>query len=261
MSIAVAEIFIDQGEKQHLMTKLPILSKQGKPFAKVHYWLSTLALVLVLGGLFAFNTAQHTVQVHAASTVTVYLQVMDSCKEALPHAKFTLVAPGGTTISTLTSAGTSRVTVSSGTCPLQKGNCSTVSTGCVHWTITPTPGTYTIKETPTSVSVFGTSLPENPAWPTASTGFVPCNGGSACIKSEYATFTISSTGVVTGTTKNIYPDGTTTTYPSGGTFSGIQTDPFVFHNFQLGTGSCDGDKDKDDFLTGSPSTHCDNDSD
>ena len=240
------------------MTKLPILSKQGKPFAKAHYWLSTLALVLVLGGLFAFNTTQHTTQAHAVGSVTVYLQVMDSCKEALPHAKFTLFAPGGTTISTLTSAGTSRVTVSSGTCPLQKGNCSTVPTGCVHWTITPTSGTYTIKEQSTSKIVSGITFLENPAWPTAATGFVPCNGGSAC-QSESATFTINSSGVVTGTTTNIYPDGAISKYPSSGTSSGTKTNPIVFHNFQLGTGSCDGDHDKDDFLTGSPSSHCNND--
>jgi hypothetical protein len=242
------------------MTQLHHLSKQGKPFAQVHYWLSTLALVLVLGGLLAFHTAQHTRQAHAAGSVTVWLQVMDSCQQALPYAQFTLVAPNGTTISTLTSAGTSRVTVSSGSCPAQRGNCVTVSTGCLQWTITsPVTGTYKIQEHSTSVRVSGISFLENPAWPTASTGFVPCNGGSAC-RSESATFTITS-GVVKGTTKNIYPDGTTTMYPSGGTFRGTQQDPFVFHNFGVGTGSCDGDKDKDDFLTGSPSTHCDNDSD
>jgi hypothetical protein len=247
------------------MTKLPILSKQGKPFAKVHYWLSTLALVLVLGGLFAFNTTQHTTQAHAASPVTVWLQVMDSCKQALPFAKFTLVAPSGTTIATGTSAGTGRVTVSSGTCVLQRGNCTIINhTGCVSFTIaSPTTGTYKIKEHSTSVSVSGITFLENPKWPTASSGFVPCNGGSAC-RGESATFTITS-GVVKGTTKNTYPDGTTTTYPtvSGviGTFSGTLTDPIVFHNFQLGTGNCDGDHDKDDFLTGSASTHCDSEHD
>jgi hypothetical protein len=242
------------------MTKLHLLSKQRKPCAKVHYWLSTLALVLVLGSLFAFNTTQHTPQARAAGSVTVWIQVMDSCKEALPYAKFTLVAPNGKTISTLTSAGTSRVTVSSGGCPLQRGNCVTVPTGCLHWYITsPATGTYKIKEHSTSVSVSGISFLENPSWPTASTGYVPCEGGSAC-RSESATFTITSS-VVKGTTENIYPDGTTTMYPSGGTFSGTRKDPIVFHNFELGTGSCDGDLDKDDFLTGSPSTHCDNDSD
>ncbi len=245
------------------MTKPHILSKQGKPFAKVHYWLSTLALVLVLGGLFAFNTTQHTVQVHAASTVTIYLQAMDSCKEALPYAKFTLVAPNGTT-STLTSAGTKRVTVASGTCPLQRGNCTISNhTGCVSWQITPpTSGvaTYKIKEQSTSKIVSGITFLENPAWPTAATGFVPCNGGSAC-QSESATFTINSSGVVTGTTTNIYPNGTTSKYPSSGTSSGKQTNPIVFHNFQLGTGSCDGDHDKDDFLTGSRGSHCDSEHD
>src|SRR5258708_36766870 len=97
------------------MTKLPILSKQGKPFAKVHYWLSTLALILVLGGLFAFNTTQHATRAHAAGTVA-YLQVMDSCKQALPFANFTLVAPNGTTMATGTSARPSRVTVAPDTC-------------------------------------------------------------------------------------------------------------------------------------------------
>ena len=38
-------------------------------------------------------------------------------------------------------------------------------------------------------------------------------------------------------------------------------DPIVFHNFQLGNGSCDGDSDADDHLTGSPSVHCDSDND
>ena len=242
------------------MTKLRIFSKPGKPFAKAHYWLSTLVLVLVLGGLFVLNTTQRTTQAHAAGSVTVWLQVMDSCRKALPYAKFTLVDPNGTPISTLKSAGSTRPTVSSsGTCPLQRGNCATVPTGCVHWTITPISGTYTIKENSISVTLSGITFLENPKWPSASSGFVPCNGGSAC-QSEIATFTISGS-VVTGTTKNVYPDGTTTTYPSGGTFSATKTDPIVFHNFQLGTGSCDGDKDKDDFLTGSPSTHCDSEHD
>ena len=240
------------------MTKLHIHSKQGKPFAKVHHWLSPLALVLVLSGLFAMNTTLNVMQLHAAGPVTIWLQVMDSCKQALPGAKFTLVAPNGTKSNAGPSAGTKRVSVSSGTCPLQRGNCQAVPTGCVKWIITsPTSGTYTIKEHPTFDTTDG--FLENPPGATAFTGFVPCNGGSAC-KKESATFTITN-GVVTGTTTNIYPDGTTTKYPSGGTFSGTQTDPIVFHNFQLGNGSCDGDSDKDDHLTGSPSTHCDNDSD
>ena len=240
------------------MTKLHVLSKRGKPFAKVHHWLSPLALALVLGGLFAMNTTHNAMQVHAAGPVTIWLQVMDSCKQALPGANFTLVAPDGTKIGAGKSAGTSRVTVSSGTCPLQRGNCLAVPTGCVKFIITsPTLGTYKIKEHPTLDATDG--FYENPPGATAFTGFVPCNGGSAC-QSERATFTITN-GVVKGTTTNIYPDGMTSMYPSGSTFSGTQTDPVVFHNFQLGNGSCDGDSDKDDHLTGSPSAYCDNDHD
>jgi hypothetical protein len=208
------------------------------------------------------NTLLNTLPLHAASSsTTIWLQVMDSCKQALPGAHFTLVAPNGSKIQAGPSAGTKRVTVSSGTCPLQRGNCQAVPTGCVSWHLTPpTSGvaTYTIKEHSTWDATDG--LYENPPGATAFTGFVPCNGGSACQR-ERATFTVDSHGVVRGTTTNIYPDGTSTMYPSGGTFSGTQTDPIVFHNFQLGNGSCDGDHDKDDHLTGSPSSHCDNDHD
>jgi hypothetical protein len=245
-----------------MMTKLHVLSKRGRPFAKVHRWLSPLALVLVLGSLFAMNINHNTLQVHAASSSKrIWLQVIDSCKQALPGANFKLITPNGTKFNAGPSAGTHRVTVSSGTCPSQRGNCQRVPTGCVSWLITPpTSGvaTYTIQEYPTWDATDG--FYENPRGATAFTGFVPCNGGSACQR-ESATFTVNTNGVVSGTTKNIYPDGKITMYPSGGTFSGTQTDPIVFHNFQLGNGSCDKDNDKDDHLTGSPSTHCDNDHD
>src|SRR2546422_1342729 len=168
------------------------------------------------------NTSHTVLQVHAAGSSTrIWLQVMDSCKQALPSANFTLVTPNGKTVNAGPSAGTKRVTVSSGTCPLQRGNCLTVPTGCVSWLISPpTSGvaTYTIKEHPTKDATDGFN--ENPPGATAFTGFVPCDGGSACQK-ESAKFTINASGVVSGIT---------TTYPSGGTFSGTQTDPFVFHN-------------------------------
>ncbi len=244
-----------------MMKKLPLFSKQGRSF-KIHRWFSPLALVLVLAGLFAINTTHNTPLLHAAGPSTkIWLQVMDSCKQALPGANFTLITPNGTKVNAGPSAGTKRVTVSSGSCPLQRGNCLTVPTGCVSWLITlPTSGVaiYTIKERPTWDATDG--FYENPLGATAFTGFVPCNGGSACQK-ESATFTVNANGVVSGTTTNIYPDGKSTMYPSGGTFSGTQTDPIVFHNFQLGNGSCDGDKDSDDHLTGSPSSHCDSDHD
>lgn len=240
------------------MTRLHLLSKRERPMAKGYRRLFPLAVILLLGGLFALNTPQ----VYAASaSTTIWLQVMDSCKQGLPGANFTLVAPDGTLHQAGPSAGTKRVTVSSGKCPLQRGNCKTVPTGCISWLITPPSSgvaTYTIKENPTWNASDG--FYENPSGATAFTGFVPCNGGSAC-QSESATFTINAQGVVQGTTINILPDGKSSMYPSGGTFSAAQTDPIVFHNFQLGKGSCDGDSDRDDHLTGSPSSHCDSEHD
>jgi hypothetical protein len=245
-----------------MKTKLSLRSKQGKPF-KVHFWLSPLALTLVLAGLFAYATTHNAQPIHAASPSTrVWLQVMDSCQQALPGANFTLVTSKGKKVNAGPSAGTKRVTVgSSGSCPLQRGNCQAVSTGCVSWLITPPSSgvaTYTIKEHSKWDAADG--FYENPPGATAFTGFVPCNGGSAC-QTESAKFTINAKGVVSGVTTNIYPDGASTQYPSTGTFSGTQTDPIVFHNFQLGNGSCDGDNDKDDHLTGTPSSHCDSDHD
>ncbi len=216
---------------------------------------------LLLLGILLSLLLMNVESVHAAGTVKVWLQVMDSCKQALPGANFTLVNPDGSTVNAGPSAGTSRVTVSSGTCPLQRGNCQTVSTGCLTWTIAvPTSGTatYMIKERPTFDAADGFN--ENPAGATSFTGFVPCNGGSAC-GTQTATFTVNSSGIISGITTNGLPDGKTSQYPAGSMSAGTQTDPIVFHNFQLGNGSCDGDHDADDHLTGSPSSHCDSEHD
>jgi len=206
--------------------------------------------------------------VHAANPVILYLQAMDSCRQALPGANFVLMSPDGSTTPGGPSHGVTRVKVGSGSCPLQHGNCAAVPTGCVSWIITPPVSgsvIYTIKENPT----FDTSdrMYENPPGVLSFTGFVPCNGGSACpgafdlIKGAFATVTINSAGKISAVTTNPYPDGKFSFYPSSGSAAGTQTDPAVFHNFQLGNGSCDGDTDTDDHLTGSPSSHCNNDHD
>ncbi len=71
-----------------MMKKLPLLSKQGRSF-KVYRWFSPLALVLVLAGLFAFTTTHNTQLLRAASPSTrIWLQVMDSCRQALPGVQF-----------------------------------------------------------------------------------------------------------------------------------------------------------------------------
>ena len=216
-----------------------------------------LMVIGVLSSLLLLGTGT----VHATGQVQVWLQVMDSCKQALPGANFTVIAPDGTNYNAGPSVGTKRVTVASGTCPLQRGNCQKVPTGCVSWMITPPlsgTATYMVQENPIYDAMDG--FYENPPGSTPFSGFVPCNGGSAC-QSQSATFTVTATGVISSVTTNILPDRKISMYPATGTSAGTATDPIVFHNFQLGNGSCDGDSDTDDHLTGSPSSHCDNDKD
>ena len=223
-------------------------------------------LALVLFAASGYLKASEYLKIEAAhassSSVTVWLQVMDSCKRAIPGANFILVTPGGSRINAGPSSGiSSRTVLSFGNCPLSRGNCLQVPVGCLSWTITlPSSGTdrYTIFENATFNASDG--FFENPSGPAPFTGFVPCNGGSACTY-ESATFTVNSSGVVSGVTTNILPDGTSATFPSSGQASGTQSDPIVFHNFKLGNGSCDGDHDADDYLTGGVGSHCDNDAD
>ncbi len=184
---------------------------------------------------------QTPVPVPGPPTVTIWLQVMDSCQQALPGATFQL-SGNGVTLTSNVSIGTQRVTVTSvrGQCPLQQGNCASMKVGCVSWTVDIPPATTTYTLTQTGIP----------------SGFVPCNGGSAC-QYEVGTVTVNSNGSVSSTMKNVYPDGYVT-YTSNTTTA---LDPIVFHDFQLGNGSCDGDGDTDDHLTGLPSSHCDSDHD
>lgn len=215
-------------------------------------WTQRAALVSVLTlAMTLFNGATVNAAATAATTtpttVTVWIQTMDSCQQAIPGASFS-VKGNYITYKAGPAPGTKPVTVASagGNCPLQRGNCATVPTGCVSFVLPVPTGTskvsYTGKQTVTP------------------SGYVPCTGGSAC-RSETIKFTISPTGVVSGKVTNVYPDGTSVTWPSSGTYTATQTDPIVVHNFGLGTGSCDGDADADDHLTGSASTHCDSESD
>lgn len=207
-----------------------------------------LAMALVLVSVFMTGVIAPVRTAHASgSTVKIWLQTMDSCRQALPGAYWKL-SGNGLSIKKGPGPGTKLVNVGSGSCPLQRGNCSTITTGCLSWNI-PIPAsgtkTYKVKET------------------TAPDGYVSCTGGSVCPGgSEVITLRINAAAVAAATTLNIYPDGTSVTYPtSGAPFSGSNTDPIVTHNFGLGTGSCDGDNDADDRLTGSPSSHCDSDND
>ncbi len=232
------------------MTKLSSLRTKDTSSKQIRrVWLVVLVPILVGFSSIIITGVMVPARIaHATSgTVKVWLQTMDSCRQAIPGASWKL-SGNGLKIKKGPGPGPGPVTVGSGSCPLQRGNCSTVTTGCLSWKV-PIPAsgteTYKVKETNTP------------------TGYVPCDGGSVCPGGpEVVTLHINSAGVISATTLNIYPDGTSVTYPtSGAPYSGALTDPIVTHNFQLGTGSCDGDNDADDRLTGSPGSHCDSDSD
>jgi hypothetical protein len=178
----------------------------------------------------------------------VWIQTMDSCKQALGGAAYE-VSGGGTPITVTTPAGPSSTVAPATQCPLEQGSCSGAANGCASFAA-PGPGTYTIRETVTPPG--NTTNPE---------GYAPCEGGSAC-RSEVATLTVGSGGGVSATVTAVYPDGTSVTWPSSGSYAGSASDPIVFHDFGLAApgsphnAECDGDGDADDHLTGTPSGHC-----
>ena len=178
----------------------------------------------------------------------VWIQTMDSCKQALGGAAYVVSGSGGS-ITVTTPSGPGGSVAASATCPLQQGNCSNGGHGCVSFAV-PAPGTYTIRTTVTP--------PPNATNPE---GYAPCEGGSAC-RSEEATLTVSPGGGVSANVSAVYPDGTTFTWPASGNYAGSASDPIVFHDFGIAApgsahnAQCDGDGDADDHLTGTPSGHC-----
>ena len=178
----------------------------------------------------------------------VWIQTMDSCKQALGGAAYVVSGSGGSITVTTPSGPGGSVAAAAG-CPLQQGNCSGTAHGCVSFAV-PAAGTYTIRTTVTP--------PPNVTNPE---GYAPCEGGSAC-RSEEATLTVSPGGRVSATVSAVYPDGSTVTWPSTGSYAGSASDPIVFHDFGLAApgsahnAQCDGDGDADDHLTGTPSSRC-----
>jgi hypothetical protein len=184
-----------------------------------------------------------TVPAAATATGSFWLQTMDSCKQALGGADYEL-SGGGVTMTVSTPPGRPHPVAPASGCPLQQGDCATITVGCAQFSNVP-PGVYKI--------IQRTTPPANLTNPE---GYAPCEGGSAC-QSEVIDVTVAPSGSVTGTVTAVYPDGTVKTWPdNGGPYSGAADDPLVVHDFGLGPGSCDGDGDADDHLTGSPSSHC-----
>jgi len=180
------------------------------------------------------------------------LQNLDSCRQAIGGGTFELKDSGGNVIQTQSAPAAAPVTVSHASgCPIQGSSCVAFSTGCVTFTLDiPASGTstFTIVQT------------------VAASGYLTCNGGSAC-QSETMTITLDSSGGIKATTAQVLPDGTVQTDPTndpntGAAFwVGTPADPALFYDEKLGNASCDGDNDLDDHNSGSPSSHCDNDAD
>jgi len=205
--------------------------------------LRTPVAALGIGLAVAFCLGHDVVPAHAAST-SVWIQTLDSCKHTLGGSKFNVTDSSLSINLTVTTPSTGLTSVGSGGCPVQRGDCSSATNGCVLVTGLPPNDSFQIRQTATPPPNSGNPL-----------GYAPCNAGSAC-RSETADFSIDGSGNVAASTTNADPDGSVVTYPNGGTFAGTASDPIVFHDFGLGSGSCDGDSDADDHLTGTASSHC-----
>ena len=213
----------------------------------------TCLAVTVTAGVIGFAGMASLGTGRAAPTATIWFQQQDSCRAALGGGLFALQGSGVTQFATPAGSGTKSVGKGSG-CPDQGGNCLpakglSMNIGCIAFSV-PAPGTYTI--------VMSQPPPGNRANPG---GYAACTGGSGC-RSEVANVSVAANGSIQATTTNVYPNAVRTTWPSrdpntGMThYQGTQRDPIVYHAFGLGNGSCDGDADFDDHLTGSRSSRC-----
>ncbi|HEY7416036.1 MAG TPA: hypothetical protein VH593_12635 [Ktedonobacteraceae bacterium] len=207
-----------------------------------------LCVVLFSGSLFFSGSDLAYASTQSHQVRTFWVQVMDSCRQALPGAFFSYKV-NGTTVHEGPTPGLKPLTVSVGIpCPVQRGNCVRSTTGCLAFTI-PVPAsgtkTYTIKET------------KSPH------GYMPCTGGSVCPGGpQIITLHINASGAISATVLNVNPNRVPVIWPTQGKpYRGTASDPAVLHNFGIGNGNCDGDDDADDRLTGTPSIYCDSDND
>jgi hypothetical protein len=243
-----------------IMKKLSFLMKWRRTVT------STLTIVFLCTAIFATGKSQTAeAQGIVPTTVTVWIQVTDSCKHALPYATFQVIGPDINTTTTPTN-GTKPKGLSSHMCPIQQGKCKNFSTGC----------TSTVLNVPASGTTIYTITVAQTAPGRAQTGrdnyganwtYAICEGGSDCSKPEVATVLVTSSGTVSATVLNTYPDGQTVTWPLfKEAYSGTPSDPIMFHEFGISKTSdkhsqCDGDHDADDYLTGTPGQHCESDRD
>jgi Domain of unknown function (DUF4214)/Prealbumin-like fold domain len=236
------------------------------PTAVVALVVGVASLMLALGsdrGVAGAAVGQASASVVDAP-FQVVVQTMDSCKSGLAGAVYQLSNGSGYSVTVGAQGASSPGGVGpSATCPLQQGNCSATTKGCLVFGNVP-PGDYRLRETATP-----SGNPSNPA------GYAPCEGGSAC-RWQQADVTVTHDGSVGALVTNMYPNGTTVTWPSlaghSRYYAATAADPVVFHDFGLAPPAalpapgttpapgvnrqCDGDSDADDWSTGSPSSEC-----
>jgi hypothetical protein len=233
---------------------------------------AAVCLAKLVGAVLLLSSFAAIPGARAATGADVWLQTMDSCKQALGGASYQIVSTNGTNFTVATPAASPKTVAPSSNCPLQQGNCVTMSNGqspvgCIEFADLQ-PGTYTIHETVTP-----------PPFGSNSEGYAACTGGSAC-QLLSVTLIVNSDLTAQAWVTNVYPNGATACWPNGPTlpvgstqtcqqtgvagYTGTAADPIVTHNFGLapiGTDSsapheCDGDSDADDHLSGTPSSHC-----
>ncbi len=187
---------------------------------------------------FSWTSPAFAKAIKKTKMTTLWLQATDSCKQGLPGASFSLISPSGKVLTAPQTQGMKRVSIpnASANCPTSQGSCILISTGCTSWTISlPRSGsvTYTIVENTKKATANGLTFQENPTGPGGSPllGFVACTGGAAC-HSQSATVTVFSTGRIRAITTNVAPDTSVHIY---GPFAGTQSDPVLFHNYQVGS--------------------------
>jgi hypothetical protein len=108
--------------------------------------MAMVGLVLAVAGSAAMSggdaAARSTRTTGAATPFTVFVQTMDSCKQALPGGAATL-SGGGLTRTARAPAGRKESVVPTASWPLTRGSCRAVAAGCVSFTGLPA-GTYTL---------------------------------------------------------------------------------------------------------------------
>jgi hypothetical protein len=183
-------------------------------------WTHGLFLALIALGVFLLPTPGSGSLASAASNKTVkfWVQVMDSCQQALPGAALTITGPNfKQTTGALPGKGVKQVDAVHGKCPLQRGNCIKVPLGCTSFTL-PVPASGSAKYT-----IVESKVPRY---------FAPCLHNKCPGGPERVIVIVDSTGKASATTIENGHRGDRRVYPTGGTYSGRPTDPAVLHNWE-----------------------------